>query len=106
MLGPTDHTRLGQLRNVPRSALASPAVLVSLIVGKNAAFATPIRADEASRSCSASTMSGRRCSSADGSPAGTSGGVMFDGLAVTVKPAVWEQLLRNRCDAEKTDFGD
>src|SRR6266436_7162949 len=44
------------------------------MVGKYAALATPILALAAIRVCSAARMSGRRSSSAEGSPGGTAGG--------------------------------
>ena len=55
-----------------------PPVPVSEICGKYAAFATPICAVAAASCCSACRTSGRRSISADGRPAGISGGRAVD----------------------------
>ncbi|MCY1177583.1 hypothetical protein D9M73_178970 [compost metagenome] len=54
------------------SGLIVPALAVRLMLGKNAARAAPMLALAAFSWCSASRMSGRRCSRSDGRPAGTS----------------------------------
>ena len=60
------------LNKVSRSLLATPALAVSVMRGKNAARAAPMLAFSASRFCSAWRTSGRRTSSSDGTPAGRS----------------------------------
>ena len=55
------------------SGLAVPNSAVRLSLGKNSALATPMRALAATSCSSTWRRSGRRASSADGSPAGTSG---------------------------------
>ena len=61
--------------NAETSGLTFPRSAVSPILGKNSATATPTCALAERRFCSAARISGRRSSSADGSPAGTSGGI-------------------------------
>ncbi len=55
------------------SGLAVPNSAVRFSFGKNSALATPMRALAPTSCCSAWRRSGRRSSSADGSPAGTVG---------------------------------
>ena len=73
-IGPDPDMRLHQAENTLLRPKAPPPEPVSAICGKNSALATPISALVATSTCSASRMSGRRSISAEGNPAGTSGG--------------------------------
>ena len=57
-----------------RSPLALPAIAVSPMRGKKVASAWRRRAFAVTSCCSASSRSGRRSSSSDGTPTGISGG--------------------------------
>ncbi|MOA05926.1 hypothetical protein D3C78_1255390 [compost metagenome] len=63
---------LPPLNSPDSSLLVVPARAVRLMLGKNAARAAPMSALAALSACSAWRMSGRRCSSAEGSPTGSS----------------------------------
>ncbi len=80
-LGPICQMWLAELNTSSTVALSKPAAPVTVIRGKNAATATPMRALAAASSRSASATSGRRSSSAEGSPAGTRGGLTRPGRA-------------------------
>ena len=60
------------LNRAPRSLLAAPADAVSEMLGKKAARAAPMLAWAACSWRSACSTSGRRCSTCDGTPAGSS----------------------------------
>ncbi|MNS73077.1 hypothetical protein D3C72_1065060 [compost metagenome] len=85
--GPSIHVREDHLNRFDRSADSKPNSAVSEIRGKNAAFATPIRALAAAICRSAAAMSGRRSSSSDGRPAGTATGAVSKGRAASVNCA-------------------
>ncbi|KWN13496.1 hypothetical protein WT83_19025 [Burkholderia territorii] len=72
-------------RKVPRSRLAKPPCAVSVNVGSHAVRATPISSDAASTRRAAAYTSGRRASSADGRPGGTSGTRTTDAVGATAK---------------------
>ncbi|MNJ52094.1 hypothetical protein D3C77_474140 [compost metagenome] len=83
------------------SGLRVPALAVRLMLGKNAARAAPMLALAALSRCSASWMSGRRCSRSDGRPAGTSASRSLSSfcaagrLAGTPVPSSTVRLLRS-----------
>src|SRR5690349_2942532 len=105
--GPLNMPATAQIVAVPpvsadTSGLAVPNSAVRLSLGKNSALATPIRALALTSRCSASRKSGRRSSSADGKPAGTTGatGCSYIGLPRGIGrgdaqvEAILEQIVR------------
>ena len=68
-----DQKRLGVVSQVAMSDAREPTLPLSVSAGKKAACAMPICALAAATRRSAAAMSGRRSSSSEGRPAGTSG---------------------------------
>ncbi|MNY50018.1 hypothetical protein D3C86_1854900 [compost metagenome] len=79
--GPSIQVREDHLNRFDRSADSKPNSPVSVMRGKNAALATPMRALAAAIWRSAAAMSGRRSSSSDGNPAGIAIGAASNGRA-------------------------
>src|SRR5207249_1446832 len=71
--GPSAQVRLDHLKRLDSSEDSKPPSAVRLRTGKNAAFATPMRAFAAAMVRLAAAMSGRRSSSDEGRPAGIAG---------------------------------
>src|ERR1700761_9029051 len=71
---PRDQIRLGAVSSLLISPLSQPPVGCSISDGKLAARATPMLALATATARSAEAMSGRRCSTSDGTPTGSDGG--------------------------------
>ena len=79
-LGPTDQKRLGQVNQLEIEVFPNPPEALNKMLGKYAAFATPICAFAWATPRSAAAMSGRRSRSSEGMPTGVAGGFASSSL--------------------------
>src|SRR5712692_11791331 len=80
MAGPTDQKRLGHESQREKLPLSNPPDAPNEMVGKKAAFATPIWAFAAATRRSAAAISGLRSRISDGMPTGIVGGTRARGV--------------------------